>query len=154
LSSEVVNISRYYTQIEEYNRVFGDNINLYIIDFDDLVEKESETVKKCLDFMGLDSSFKSRAAGETFNETRTTLADVALGKLRGMAWTDKLFQGRRRRKIQAMVRSLLPLVRHLSPASDKIRLSSSERKEIIDLLAEDMRSFQSEHGFDTGKWGF
>jgi len=154
LATEYVSVSRYYTQLAQYQHVFGDALRLHIVDFDMLRESPKVVLRQCLDFLGLSSDAELAVVGKQFNATQTSFVDLLLGKLRGSKWVNYIFSGERRRTLQKIVRGILPAARRLSPAGDKVRIAPHEKAQLRERLQNEMDAFQKEYGFDVSKWGF
>jgi hypothetical protein len=154
LSAEYVSVSRYHTQLAQYDRVFGDELRLHIVDFDTLKTSPRQAVTRCLDFLALSNDTELGIVGERFNTTQTSLIDVLLGKLRGSEWVNRIFTGSRRRRLQKLVRGLLPAARRLSPSSGRVRVTAEEKAALREMLQDEMDAFRREYGFDVAQWGF
>jgi hypothetical protein len=154
LSAEYVSVSRYHTQLTQYVRVFGDELRLHIVDFDTLKTSPRQAVTRCLDFLALSNDTELGIVGERFNTTQTSLIDVLLGKLRGSEWVNRIFTGSRRRRLQKLVRGLLPAARRLSPSSGRVRVTAEEKAALREMLQDEMDAFRREYGFDVSQWGF
>lgn len=154
LSDEYVSVSRYHTQLAQYQQVFGDALRLHIVDFQLLKQSPRQVVNECLTFLGLHSDTELNVLGKQYNATQTSLVDVLLGKLRGSKWVNRIFTGSRRRAVQKVVRDLLPAARRLSPGGDKVRVRSEHRAQLRDALQGEMEAFRDAYRFDIAKWGF
>ena len=151
---ELIELSKYNMQLERYRRTFGEELQLFIIDSDDLKNKPEKVIEECIAFLDISCQDVPGVTGEKFNKSQDTLLDRALGQIRSNWIVNKIFSGGRRGLAQRIVRPLLPYLRSVSPNANTHTMSQQQEEKVKELLYEDMSNFEDNYNFPVSKWGF
>lgn len=142
-SEHLVNVSKYYSQLEQF-KPYASKDDLLILDFDDLKNEPKKVLKDVYDFLDISDDYYPENFGpfnvtKIKNRTELKIKSKYSPIFNFIPKPIKVF--------------LLEMIRKLFP-SKKMILSKNRRDSIFKQLKDDMQKFQSEYDFDTKKWGF
>ena len=141
---DIINYSRYYTQIIPYIRKFGRE-NVLILSFEDFIQNQDAVTKEALSFLGIDHN---------------SMPDI------DSVHTNKTYEGRMERPHSKYKGKLFPkVVKKISPAlwrkmyvptnryfSEKPVLSEKMQSVIVNMLELDIIEMQNLIGKDLSNW--
>jgi len=143
LEPGVLNLSRYYMQMQQYLTRFPDRSRYYIVDFDKLIEDPGTTVNDILRWLELQpvdlpDHFHAHKTPE-LSRPELLIRDLHLSRpLSIVPQTVK-------RTIQGVLRAHLPA---------RKRMTRAERSQAKAHLERDIHKFAETFDFAVGKWGF
>jgi hypothetical protein len=141
------NVSRYAMQIEQYLEYFSRD-QLLILRSEDLKSDRAQTLRRVYEFLEVDSSYQPTHLGQEFHTTSERrprrAVDRALRRIPGYS-----------RVASVTPRPLVRLKNRLTTrkAPPRPTLSESARREIEDLLRDDVRRLRRYMGEDFDAWG-
>lgn len=139
-------ISDYFSQLEEFRKVFGRE-KLLLLDFDDLVSRPNELANEVFEFIGLPRMQFDSPAEKKFATRKVTVAESYIynsSSLNRLFWSLPRF---------ARGALRMALIRY-PKAAPKRKLTPEERAAIHEKLAPNMLKLQENYSFDVSKWGF
>ena len=91
IDSEYVWYSRYKIQIKQYLKFFPKD-QLLLLLYEDLVHTPEKVIKRCFEFLGVDSNFRPRSLGQVFNPRpkKVLKTNILLHKIRWSKTWDKI----------------------------------------------------------------
>lgn len=137
----LINLSKYFQQLEQFAEYFSPN-QILILDFDELIQHPKETLKRVFDFIGA-TDFDIKTAFKVKNK--------------GILTTPKR---ERFKKYFEPVFTYFPylsekILKFLFPLKiKKVKLAPEQRQKIYHLLEEDMICLYQKYKVDIRKWGF
>lgn len=140
---ELLDLSRYYMQLQQYLLRFPDRERYRIVDFDDLIAEPDRVMEGTFDWLGLDPI----GIEEDRHENRTPEPSKLELMLDGIDLSVPLAV-----VPDTLKESLKNALRTVSPAKRKMTQTESERARAY--LRHDLQLFGEEFGFPVGKWGF
>ncbi|OKL39280.1 sulfotransferase domain-containing protein [Pontibacter flavimaris] len=143
-SPHLINVSKYYTQLQEFRKYFPLE-NFFIVDFDDLKNKPNKVCKDIFRFISA-SNFNPEITYEVKNKTKGVNRNFL--KLKRylspfVTMTPSYFKD-----------YVKTLVADLFPQPDQVQLTEEQKEKIYELLKEDMVSLNLTYNIDVSKWGF
>lgn len=146
LSDPIIDVSKYFLQLERFREYFPKE-NLLILDFDDLKTDLQAVLDKVYDFLSL-AKIQISDDFLVHNKTNT------LSKFQ-MFMKQKSFLRRPYLLIPQGIRDVgKKIFKNYSTLEELRKLTNEEKKIMHERLADDMKQFHKEYGFDVGKWGF
>lgn len=143
LEPDVLNLSRYYMQMQQYLLRFPDRSRYSIVDFDEMVSRPREVMDALFDWLGLETTSlrRNRHDNKTPEPSRLELllADVDLSAPLA------LVPG-------SVKHALRTALRRHDPATE--RMTDEQRRRARGYLEQDIRLFGEEFDFPVEKWGF
>jgi hypothetical protein len=141
-ADDFVHLSDYYLQLEQYRRYFPRN-SFLILDFDELRSAPQAALEKVYGFLDIPPGPCAPASYKVHNAA-PSMAEVLVA---------------RSRSLQLATRCLPRPVRHwgariVSRMMKQKNFTAAERNQIHKQLADSMRRFRQEYGFDVRKWGW
>lgn len=143
LEPALINISRYYMQLQQYLLRFPSTERYYILDFDELIKRPQAAMDSIFEWLEL----KPVTLPSAFHANKTpdlswlelVLADIDFSTpLRVIPTAVKA-------RLRGLARSLVPARR---------RMSETERVRMRSYLERDIRFFGKEFDFPVRQWGF
>jgi hypothetical protein len=144
---EIVELSKYYKQLNEFRKVFGESSRYLIVDFENLVDNPKKVLKRCSEFIGVkyEWSFQNQKA---LNKTPNRKLELWISQL----GTFENILGRL--LTEGQWTRLKRFLGWFTPRVDRREMTPSERSEAHEMLWTDMKKFEKEFGFNVSKWGF
>ena len=146
-NKRLVEVSKYFKQMERFWEVFPDRKRYLIVDFKNMLERPKYVLKKCKKFLDLEENFE---CGKKYaqNKTPSSKMDLWISKL---GWLKNkigsIMSEKKRRGIKKVLRKISPKIKHRE-------IGSAKKMELKNELQKDMKKFKKEFGFDVGKWDF
>jgi hypothetical protein len=139
----LLHISNYYQQLEQYRAYFPKE-DIRILDFAELQQDPQAVVNKVIQFLGLEPW----APATAFNVHNKTEIDAQVERSLRSKWGGVLPY------LPESVKKLGKQLLKKGKPITKERLTTAQRSKIKQVLADDMKRFEEEYGFDVSAWGF
>ena len=140
IHEELINVSRYAKQLDEYHQRFSSD-RILLINFEDLKQKPSSTMKKVTDFLDIDPSFEFQNLSQVYNSTGERSIYPR--------WTDWIepFAKYVPDEPKNIARKIVG-----KKVGSNVRLSLEQKKYVLQELNEDFQRLEGEYGFDVSRW--
>ncbi len=141
---DLINFSRYYTQIIPYIRRFGRE-NVLILSFEEFIKNQERIVSDVVSFLGIDNNMPDNIEPVHTNKTYAGRIERPQSKYKG-----KLFPKLVKKISPAMWRKMyVPTRRHFS---EKPVLSEKLQRVIVNMLELEILEMQNLTGMDLSAW--
>jgi hypothetical protein len=137
-----VDLSNYYLQLEQY-RPFFPRGDFLVLDFDELKAAPETCMRRVYRFLDLAGEYRVPTRYAVHNPS-SSVAEVLVARSAFVRKVTRLLPRRARHWGGRMLGRVI---------KDR-DFTADERHTILTLLADDMRRFQEEYGFDVRKWGW
>ncbi len=146
---ELIRVSSYATQIEEYLRYFPRS-SLLLLRFEELRADPARVLKQVCEFAGIDPGHEFRGL-ETIHNSNMGRRPGELGSslYRYREWIPfwKAIAHRLSPRLINRVRGMLA-----QSSASNVALSPEQRRELLAELSEELRRLREQHGFETSAW--
>jgi len=142
----LIDVSRYWTQIQFYRKYFGDD-QILVLFFEDLKKNPEMVLKQCFTFLSVDPGVRLANPSKRLNITRKSKAE-----------TDLLKRMRKNTAIEAAGRIIPPPLKKFLKERLEIRVESrpvwdrAKRKWAISEIADESRTFLSFYDRPVDFW--
>jgi hypothetical protein len=147
LDEEIIDVSKYAMQIEEYYNKF-DRDSILLLNFDDLKSQPLNVVKKVCQFLDIDSNYEFKDLNTIHNNSSERVQII----FPGYTWV------RKTKSIKSLVR-LFPsefkkVFKNLlgRKINNQIYLSSEQKKYILNELKDDLNKLKNDYGLEIDRW--
>lgn len=143
LDPALLDLSRYYMQLQQFLLRFPDRSRYQVLDFDELVAHPQGVMERLFQWLELEpiSVTKDRLVNRAPQRSRLELLLADLN----LSLPQKLVPGPIKRRIKNLLRERTPARR---------KMTADERKKAKRYLERDIRLFGEEFDFPVEKWGF
>lgn len=143
LNPSLLNLSRYYMQLQQYLLRFPDRSRYRVLDFDELVGDPQRVMDGVFEWLQLDPIRISK--DRTVNRApRRSRLELLLADLE-LSWPQKLIPASIKRPVKDFLRKRTPA---------RKKMTAEERTRAIRYLQRDIRLFGEEFDFPVEQWGF
>ncbi len=147
IDSNLIETSRYAKQIEEYYQRFSSN-SILLLDFDDLQTDPLNLLKKICQFLDIDPDYNFQGLNEKYNANQ---GRIGYSKLWDFLRSNK--------RIRLAIKNIIPKqqkqILHrffASKLEGNMKLSSAQKKYILQELQEDLYQLKSKYNFNIDNW--
>jgi hypothetical protein len=141
--------SRYYTQLMQYRAVFPAS-QILIVSLEDMKVDRRATLQRVFAFLGVDAEFWSESFQGVSNSSEVKRRLSPLGEILYPRWLHRLL---RQPFVPHPIRSgYRDLMRAISIEAEKPVLDDALVASLAADLADDIRRFADETGYDVSKW--
>lgn len=147
INSEIIDISRYAMQIEEYYKRFSRD-SILLLKFDELKFDPANLLRKVCQFLDIDANFNFKG-GHTIYNSQDQIKEI-------------IFPGWPLLKKSKLKKSITALLPHETKKSfrmllatkkgEYVKLSSKQRNYVLNELRDDLKKLNLEYGVDVSHW--
>ncbi len=146
IDSELIEISMYAKQLEEYTKRFQKE-NILLLNFEELKADPLTVLKKVCIFLEVDPDYEFKGLNVVYNsqEQRREIA------FPGLKWLEK--SGLKESVSNSLSEERRQWVRKLvGRKREKVKFSQAQRNQILEVLRDDLVQLRSTYGFDVNAW--
>lgn len=145
----IIDVSRYAHQLDQYYSRF-DPDHFLLLDFDDLIRKPDEVLKKVCEHLHIDAGFRFSDLEQVYNKSEGTVITRPIEKVYKQYPVVKSFAGLFSKSFKGHLSKLVFRKR----ITRKFKLSEDKRRYVYGHLKDDMKVLKEKYGVNVEKWGF
>ena len=146
IDDELIEITQYATQIEEYYQRFP-AASVLLLNFEDVKQNPRDTLRRVCEFLEVDPEFDFQKVGVVYNSQAQRRELV----FPGLKWMEK--RGWKRKVSSWLSEENKQQVRQLiGRQRQKVHFSQGQRQAAMAQLTADLSRLQSTHGIDISRW--
>ena len=146
VDTELIEVSKYASQIEEYYKRFPHK-SILLLNFEDLKQNPQKILEKVCDFLEIDSTYQFKKVDVVYNsrEQRRKISFPGASLVESIGLRHLLSKGLSEDKKQVFRKAF-------GSARSQEKLSKSRRQDVLEILKEDLLRLRSTYGVDISKW--
>ncbi len=147
LSEEIIDVSKYAMQLEEYYQRFATE-DILLLNFDELKDTPAQLMKQVCEFLEVDSTYQFNGLSTIYND-KTARKNIFIPGWTSIRKTDLVIS-----LAKATPNSIKTIFRNVfgSKITKKIELSLGEKEYVLNQLQDDLQQLTLQYGVDTNNW--
>lgn len=147
IDREIIDISRYAMQLDEYYQRFSPN-SILLLDFEDIKDNPQQLLKTVCQFLEIDDEYQFKALNVIYNSNLNRKKIILPGwkTIRRTNWG------------KAIIKTIPPSVKKVlssllgKKVERQIELSPEQQKYVLDYIQDDLHKLQQKYYVDISRW--